>query len=139
LSDACRLIQLIVNSGINFDNLLINLLESSSRGLEFFMQSDSLKFPPDYRLAFRELGLAIGIHGIEIMQEIAGRKSSMLSYPQRTGDLLTSLLSHTSLAETLENFWLNPEHQEATTWREHLNINSVMLATSLIPEGFLLI
>jgi hypothetical protein len=139
LSDACRLIQLIINSGINFESLLINLLESSGRGLVFFTQSDSLKFPPEYRLAFRELGLAIGIHGVEIMQDIARRKSSLLSDAQRTDDLLTSLLVYAPLAETLENFWLNPEHQEATTWREHLNINSVMLATSLIPEGFLLI
>jgi len=139
LSDACRLLQLIVNSGINFESLLINLLESAGRGLDFFTQSDSLKFPPEYRLAFRELGLAIGIHGVEIMQEIAKLKSPLLSEARRTGDLLTSLLVYAPLAETLENFWLSPEHQEATTWREHLNINSVMLATSLIPEGFLLI
>jgi hypothetical protein len=35
--------------------------------------------------------------------------------------------------------WLDPEHQRLRAWLEHLDINDVMLATSLVPDGFLII
>jgi hypothetical protein len=37
----------------------------------------------------------------------------------------------------LERFWLDPISRTASTWNEHRDINSVMLATSLAPAGFL--
>ena len=37
----------------------------------------------------------------------------------------------------IEAFWLQPEHRGVDSWLEHANINDVMLATSLQPEGFL--
>ena len=41
------------------------------------------------------------------------------------------------LTEIIDTFWLQPEHQEAEGWVEHRDINMVMLATSLHPDGFL--
>jgi hypothetical protein len=32
---------------------------------------------------------------------------------------------------------LAPAHRETSLWAEHRDINDVMLATSLMPEGFL--
>jgi len=34
-------------------------------------------------------------------------------------------------------YWLEGRNREAETWREHREINMVMLATSLAPNGFL--
>jgi hypothetical protein len=39
----------------------------------------------------------------------------------------------------IESFWRAPAHREVDTWREHEDINDVMLATSLVPNGFLLV
>ena len=41
------------------------------------------------------------------------------------------------LAGHIEEFWLEPEHQAACVWQAHVDINAVMLATSLVPDGFL--
>jgi hypothetical protein len=42
-----------------------------------------------------------------------------------------------TLAGEIERFWLEPPRQEASTWREHEDINAVMLAASLLPSGYL--
>jgi len=139
LSDACRLTQLIIKSGIGFDNMLKDLLQSADRGLHYFMQSDPMKMPPEYRLAFRELGLVIGMHGVGIMKDMIRLGKDRLADARKTEALVAKLSAFQPVAENLEDFWLAPEHQKVGTWNEHLNINSVMLATSLIPEGFLLI
>ena len=43
------------------------------------------------------------------------------------------------LRTEIEAFWRRPEHRRVDSWLEHANINDVMLATSLQPEGFLVI
>ena len=43
------------------------------------------------------------------------------------------------LRSEIESFWQVPAHREVETWREHEDINDVMLATSLVPNGFLLV
>jgi hypothetical protein len=53
--------------------------------------------------------------------------------------LLETLSPYVSLASSIESFWLQPEARQARTWSAHLDINEVMLATSLIPEGFLIL
>jgi len=37
----------------------------------------------------------------------------------------------------IEAFWLVPEHRTTGTWLEHSDIDDVMLATSLAPDGLL--
>jgi hypothetical protein len=41
------------------------------------------------------------------------------------------------LAGIIERFWLDNKNREDGNWQEHRDINMVMLATSLAPEGFL--
>ena len=41
------------------------------------------------------------------------------------------------MADEIESFWRNPEHRNTDAWSVHRDINEVMLATSLAPEGFL--
>jgi hypothetical protein len=43
------------------------------------------------------------------------------------------------LSEKIDQFWLNENNSEADSWTKHLDINMVMLATSLTPEGFLMV
>jgi hypothetical protein len=50
---------------------------------------------------------------------------------------MKALSRHAPLAETIEAFWLEPDHQKVETWTEHRDINMVMLATSLSPDGYL--
>jgi hypothetical protein len=44
-----------------------------------------------------------------------------------------------SLGETIEGFWVGWKNRDDAGWSEHREINSVMLATSLAPQGFLTI
>lgn len=48
-------------------------------------------------------------------------------------------MGYQPLAGDIEAFWLDPVNQLAETWKEHLDNNTVMLATSLAPDGFLLV
>jgi hypothetical protein len=46
-------------------------------------------------------------------------------------------MQYAPLIETIENFWLKRTSREAGSWTEHRDINMVMLATSLAPDGYL--
>ena len=56
----------------------------------------------------------------------------------RRPDYAEIIARHTAaLAAGIEDYWLEPEHQAARSWRAHLDIDAIMLATSLLPDGFL--
>ena len=84
---------------------------------------------------FRELGLAIGLHAVRLMWQAAWQSSSR----SLIRDRLQALMQHASLGDEIESFWRAPGHRGAATWSEHRDINEVMLATSLAPEGFLVL
>jgi hypothetical protein len=52
---------------------------------------------------------------------------------------IQALAPYVELGSEIQAFWLDPEHRETRTWSEHRDINDVMLATSLVPAGFLFI
>ena len=87
-----------------------DLVAASHLGLDHV----ELGGPADRRLAFRELGLAIGLAALERLGE-----------PRFIG-----------LREQIERFWLEPTHRASRTYREHADINDVMLATALVPDGY---
>ena len=64
LSDACRLAQLMIRTNLRESDRLVSLLRDAEVGLEAFVRSRPLNASADYRLAFRELGLSIGLHAI---------------------------------------------------------------------------
>ena len=68
LCDAYRSAQLSVDQGSEENDLLATLLESSLRGLGHFTRGSLLMSPADYRLAFRELGLSIGLRAVQRLQ-----------------------------------------------------------------------
>ena len=84
----------------------------------------------EQRLAFRELGLAIGLAAVERLAVLAKPSLELL---------VAELRRFTPLRAALENFWLDPAHQRAASWQEHADINTVMLATSLVPDGCLML
>jgi len=126
LSDAYRLAQLIDHEKIDRSALMKDLVECSLAGLEAYARGGSLKHPARYRLAFRELGLAIGLHAVERLGKLMGMSPGT-----------EALMSYLPLAERIEAFWLEPKNRQAETWTEHREINMVMLATSLAPDGYL--
>lgn len=110
------------------------LLAAALEGLRHYARRGDLRQPASRRLAFRELGLAIGLHAIEIMEREL--RAGHLSTRSDLHDLLDALRPYAALGAAIESFWLDPEHREVRTWSEHRDINDVMLATSLVPEGF---
>ena len=137
LFDGCRVAQLMVSADLKQAALLETLLESSLIGLDSFLKENSLKLPARYRLAFRELGLSIGLRATEKIRELINQKSGPLRGKNSLHSLLKLLDRYAGLREIIENFWLEGTNREADSWIVHHDINRVMLATSLAPDGFL--
>lgn len=99
-----------------------NLLQQSLRSLRTFSDSFEPYKVAQQRLAFRECGLSLGI------RSLYGRKDEWkdLELP------LDNLYSFTPLALQVETFWLRDDNRRSRTWKDHENINSIMLASSLI-------
>jgi len=137
LCDAYRLAQMIDCGYLEQSDLLEDLLKSSLTGLQSFIKSESLSLPAEYRLAFREIGLCIGMHGVERLQGLLEKTSRLCNIYPGLSEYLAMLLQYSPLTELIENFWFEPQRRQAASWIEHGDINMVMLATSLLPEGFL--
>ena len=137
LSDAYRVAQLTAAGTLDQPDLLEAILDAAHLGLEAYVREGSLKAPAYYRLAFRELGLAIGLHAAERLMKPAGSKSGILDKKQRVLRRIESLMRYVPLARTVESYWIEPAHREISSFAEHRDINLVMLATSLVPDGFL--
>jgi hypothetical protein len=53
------------------------------------------------------------------------------------GDALAPLWHHVPLADQIDDFWSDPVHRRSRIWSAHRDINTIMLATSLSPGGYL--
>ena len=129
--------QLIAGGNLEQTDLLETLLESSQVGLESFVRENSLGLPADYRLAFRELGLSIGLRALEKIRELIDKKSGPFRNKKSLNSLLNNLDKHVGLREIIESFWLEGKNRKTGIYTTHHDINEVMLATSLAPDGFL--
>ncbi len=137
LGDAYQLMQLNLRGGFAHANLFLALLESSLAGLDAIARDPLWKLPDDYRLAFRKLGMAIGLHAVERMKDRMSKNPDLFPRNHKAPVLIDHLERHVPLSETIERFWLEPRRRKSRTWTEHRDINSVMLATSLAPGGYL--
>ena len=132
LCDAHRLVRLTSAGTLNEPRLLEDLLRSSLRGLETLVGRGEFRGGAESRLGFRELGLSIGLHAVEGIRGLdAG------AFGVRAGALLEDIARYEPLADHIERFWLEPGSRESASWRDHRDINDVMLATSLAPAGYL--
>lgn len=104
------------------------LLDAAAVGLSYYAALHELEMPARRRLAFRELGLAIGL-------------AAFAQLPGATRDnareACAKLDRYLDMRDRIEDFWLRPEHRLGQSWTDHSDINDVMLATSLVPEGVL--
>jgi hypothetical protein len=137
LCDAYKVAQMIVSKNFEQTDLLETLLDSSLQGLESYSRTNPLNLPADYRLAFREFGLSIGMRAVEKLKELIEEKPGMFENRHPLHTRIEALMRYTPLIETIEYFWLERTSREANSWMDHCDINMVMLATSLAPDGFL--
>ena len=136
LFDACRLCRLM--RGRSGDvRLLQNILDSCRHGFGLLLASRYFKQPAAHRLAFRELGLAIGLRGLGIIAGTVANKSDESGAQSALARSVEPLLRHERLYDEIVSFWLSHARHPDAQWQEHRNINEVMLATALIPNRFL--
>ncbi len=105
-------------------------LEAAHVSLRAFLPRDIIYRPAGSRLAFRELGLVIGLRAAEKLEGLIQEVSELRQ-------AVRCVLRFKTLADRILEFWLKEENRRTLTWLEHCNINAVMLATSLIPDGYL--
>ena len=131
LVDACRVAQLVEHETWLRDvELLDPLLSGALIGLHMFLDGGGLDGGAERRLGFRELGLAIGLAGLDRIGHVG-------DLSRTTRHKLDELVKLAPVRAQIEEFWLEPAHRRTQTWVEHADINDVMLATSLVPDGFL--
>jgi hypothetical protein len=130
LIDASLLDQLVREGAGVARHLEEAMLAGALGGLERYVRSGALEAPAPRRLAFREAGLAIGLRA-------AARMHAAGSGPLRRSALLQPLAAQERLADEIVTFWLNEARAQALAAGEHADIDQVMLATALHPEGYL--
>lgn len=122
LLDAARLSRTSEEEASSLDrNLIDELLASAERGLQRYLARRPLEAPAWRRLAFRELGLAIGLSRVA---EVAPQGSTTARWEP--------LMGHLKLRGQIVAFWSSPDNRQADSWREHRDINDVMLASAII-------
>lgn len=137
LCHAYIILQLITMDRFADTCLFKDLLEASQKSLDTYMLSRFLSFAAEYRLPFRELGMAIGLHAVEKIEELMEKQPSLFDKNHPVYSQIEYLSRFISVREEIENFWLDPQNRSTKTWTEHQDINSVMLATSLAPDSYL--
>jgi hypothetical protein len=138
LCDGLLLALLMIRKRSVLDGLLEDILASALESLELYIintnintNKDPLSLPADDRLAFRELGLSIGLHGVKRIMQCLRDNPEVFQSGDALERLLNNLATHQNLGDRIEDFWLTDENQRSATWTSHLDINRVMLATSL--------
>jgi hypothetical protein len=137
LADAYRMTRLMVESEFRCRGLFESVVTSALRGMNYYIPNAPFRSPPGYRLAFRELGLSIGLHAVVSLSEEIERNRDLFEPGSALSRNISTLQEYVPVADTIEQFWLDERNREAGTWKEHQEINMVMLATSLAPGGFL--
>lgn len=96
------------------------LVRAAAEGYRRYLDDPDRRTPADYRLAFRELGLAIGL------ATLPAATWSAVAFPL-----------HATIRAGLLRFWSDAAHRRLATYLAHADINNVMLATALAPDGYL--
>lgn len=134
LFDALRTFQLIIR-GFSYKELLETIVGSSLPGLGSFVAGNSLNLQAEYRLAFRELGLSIGLKGGKKLFGLIKENPEL--FDENTLKQVEPLLKYKKTGDFIDQFWMDSRNRKPPSWTDHSDINSVMLATSLAPGEFL--
>lgn len=137
LFDACRLCQLIGREQPRELRLLQEVMQGCRNGLMVMFDLSYLKRPTSQRLAFRELGLAIGLRALPFIAQTAEKHKDTFGCNPPLLRIIDLLLPYQSLSDEILRLWLpHAEHPDAS-WKAHQDINEVMLATAMVPQTFL--
>jgi len=137
LTDAYKLVQLIDTHHAEETDRLESLLEDAEYSLLAYATHKQLQLPAEHRLAFRELGLSIGLHAVGRMQNRIEKHSDHFNNADQLISLLGRLSHFCPISELIDDFWSEPKHRLTHSWLDFEDINTVMLATSLAPESYL--
>jgi len=137
LTAACHVAQLIADNGAQDTGLLETLLSDGAASLHAFAANNRLGYPSEYRLAFREFGLAIGLHAVAKLEDCLVSYPRRFEAPHRLAALIKTLKEFGGLYRSIVDFWLAPLNRTVSSWLDHADINNVMLATSLESDGYL--
>jgi hypothetical protein len=137
LFDAGRLCQLPGNEQFDDLNLLQEILEACRNGLAGLLAGLYLNQPVSHRLAFRELGLAIGLKALPIISDAMKRNNGPFESRTAVQRIVDQLSRYESLGDGIVSVWLSHAGSQDQIWKSHQDINNVMLATALIPDMFL--
>jgi hypothetical protein len=111
---------------------VVRLLDAAGNGLEAARAEGILRAPPEQRVAYRELGLAIGLRAADRLADgLEGDGETELI------GALKPVRRHRDLARFIDSVWRPASNARGLGWREHRDINDVMLAASLAPDGYL--
>ena len=108
--------------------ILRDVLAGADAGVRHVAVTGALGGPASRRLAFRELGLAIGLQALPAIAVAAGSLSARDALDAH----LQSLSTHAGLGDQILEFWSDARQRDQPLWREHRDINEVMLATALL-------
>ncbi|HKL37109.1 MAG TPA: hypothetical protein VJ899_12520 [Salegentibacter sp.] len=101
------------------------LLSDAEKGLKSFAPSFRSAESAQYRLAFRECGLSLGLRVLE----------ASLNFLEKLNIHTTLDPEIFKLADKIEGFWTDKKNQKSPTFRDHLDINEVSLASSLLARS----
>jgi len=139
LWDAYKTAQLIVDHHFKGVKLLNTLLDAALSGLATYKRRGPWDLTSNYRPAFRELGLTVGLRAAGKLQEWIRDNPFLPEESETLRGHIDALIPYLPFIKKMENFWLDPDNRKTPNWLDHGDINGVMLATSLAPDGFLLI
>lgn len=139
LCDGFRVAQLFVQGILEGSDMLRIILDASIPGLKYPGRENFLYTPAHFRLAFRELGLSIGLDALRLLDAFIRENLAVFKDDRDIPILLKTLWKSMSLKDRIEAYWLDEGNRKTQAWKEHRDINTVMLATSLFPDGFLTI
>ena len=137
LFDVYRLCLLFHPSSHADVELLEALLDGCSNGLGRFVRARSLAEAASNRLAFRELGLAIGLKALPAIAHKITEHNSQFQNKDSLLQMINLLQQYVSMSDEIVAAWLPYAEQQDRSWRMHQDINEVMLSTALIPNTFL--
>ena len=133
LTDALLLGRLVAAGHGRRRALLGRVLLDAAESLAVLVRRNPLGLPPERRLAFRELGLSLGLHAAWRLRE----EGAAAGTGRAAEAALATLADAAPLGEAIERSWMAPEARAAPPWTDHEDINAVTLAASLAPEGWL--
>jgi len=137
LFDACRLCQLVREEQRQELRLLEAVIKGCRNGLMLLLDRGYLNWPLPHRLAFRELGLAIGLRALPMIAEAVEKNRSTFGSRSALPRTIDLLLPYGSLSDEIVGLWLRHAEYQGESWKAHQDINDVMLATAIIPDTFL--